>query len=59
VIEGSEIEHSIVLADSAILHVGSRIEDSLIGKNACITKCNGRPSAYRVVVGDHSRVEIL
>jgi glucose-1-phosphate thymidylyltransferase len=57
-IEGSEIEHSIVLADSSILHVGSRIEDSLIGRNACITKSNGRPSAYRVMVGDHSRVEI-
>lgn len=58
-IECSEIEHSIMLSDSSILHVGSRIEDSLIGKNACITKCNGRPSAYRVMVGDHSRVEIL
>jgi len=57
-IEASEIEHSIMLAESSILHVGSRIEDSLIGKNACITKSNGRPSAYRVMVGDHSRVEI-
>jgi len=57
-VEGSEIEHSIVLADSSILHVGSRIEDSLIGKNVCIAKTNGRPSAYRIMVGDHSRVEI-
>jgi len=57
-VEGSEIEHSIVLSDSSILHVGSRIEDSLIGRNACIVKSNGRPSAYRVMVGDHSRVEI-
>ena len=57
-IEESEIEHSIVLADSAILHIGSRIEDSLIGRNASITKGNGRPSAYRVMVGDDSRVEI-
>jgi len=57
-IEGSEIEHSIVLADSVILHVGSRVEDSLIGRNASVSKCNGRPSAYRVMVGDHSRVEI-
>lgn len=57
-IDSSEIEHSIVLEDSSILHVGSRIEDSLIGRSACISKSNGRPSAYRVMVGDHSRVEI-
>ncbi|MFI9051381.1 glucose-1-phosphate thymidylyltransferase [Streptomyces sp. NPDC053427] len=57
VIEGSEIEFSIVLADSAIMGVG-RIEASLIGKNVQVTGARSTPQAHRLVLGDHSEVRI-
>lgn len=59
VIVGSEIEHSVILENSRILDIGQRIEDSLIGRNVEIAKSNSKPKAYRMVVGDFSRVGIL
>jgi len=57
VIENSEIEHSIVLENSKIKEV-KRIEDSLIGQNVEILKSEKKPHAYRIMVGDSSRIEI-
>jgi glucose-1-phosphate thymidylyltransferase len=53
----SEIEFSIVLRDSSITGVG-RIESSLIGRHVEVTPSNGTPSAHRLVLGDHSKVQI-
>src|SRR5262249_23482236 len=39
----SEIEHSIVLERSRILHVPQRIESSLIGKDAVVCASDTRP----------------
>lgn len=55
-IVGSEIEHSVILENSRVLDIGQRIEDSLIGRNVEIAKSNSKPKAYRMVVGDFSRV---
>jgi glucose-1-phosphate thymidylyltransferase len=53
----SEIEHSVVLDHSAITTV-PRIADSLIGRHVEI-ECSGEsPRATRLMVGDHSRVDI-
>jgi glucose-1-phosphate thymidylyltransferase len=57
-IENSEIEHSIVLENSVIKDV-RRIEDSLIGQNVKVLKTERKPSAYRIMVGDSSKVEII
>lgn len=57
-IRGSEIEHSIVLEDSRLYDVGGRIEGSLVGKNVVIEKHSTRPRAYRLMVGDYSRIEL-
>jgi glucose-1-phosphate thymidylyltransferase len=57
-IRGSEIEHSIVLEDSRIRDVGARIEGSLIGKNVVVEKHGTMPRAYRLMVGDYSRIEL-
>jgi glucose-1-phosphate thymidylyltransferase len=57
-ITGSEIEHSVVLENSRITDIGQRIEDSLIGRNVDIAKSRSRPKAYRMVVGDFSKVGI-
>jgi glucose-1-phosphate thymidylyltransferase len=58
-IHGSEIEHSIVLEDSRIRDVAGRIESSLVGKNVVVEKHSGKPRAYRLMVGDYSRIELL
>ncbi|MDO8587399.1 MAG: glucose-1-phosphate thymidylyltransferase [Armatimonadota bacterium] len=55
----SEIEHSIVLENSSIIDIGSRIEDSLIGKNVVVSRDNKMPKAYRFMLGDHSEVSVL
>ncbi|MER5525485.1 glucose-1-phosphate thymidylyltransferase [Streptomyces sp. NPDC002677] len=53
----SELEFSIVLRDSSIDGVG-RIESSLIGRHVEVTPAPGTPSAHRLVLGDHSKVQI-
>ncbi|MDD5687454.1 MAG: glucose-1-phosphate thymidylyltransferase [Elusimicrobia bacterium] len=58
VVENSEIEHSIILENSKIKDV-KKIEDSLIGQNVEILKSEKKPTAYRIMVGDSSRVEII
>jgi glucose-1-phosphate thymidylyltransferase len=54
----TEIEHSIVLEGSTIHDVGSRIDESLIGRGVRIYKCPPKPSAYRFMVGDKSEIGI-
>ena len=57
-LEGAEIEHSIVLEGASIHHVGQRIEASLIGAQAEITRDFGMPSALRLRVGRQSTVRL-
>ncbi|MBI4052209.1 MAG: glucose-1-phosphate thymidylyltransferase [Elusimicrobia bacterium] len=56
-IEESEIEHSIVLEYARIKNVKS-ISDSLIGQRVEVMKSASAPAAYRLMLGDSSRVEI-
>jgi len=58
-IEESELEHCIVLEHSRIIDVESRIEDSLIGRYVEITRSPKKPKAYKMTLGDHSKVGIL
>jgi glucose-1-phosphate thymidylyltransferase len=58
VIDHAEIEHSIVLERSRLEHVSTRIESSLIGREAVITTSPARPRAHRLMIGDSSRVEL-
>jgi glucose-1-phosphate thymidylyltransferase len=53
----SEIEYSIVLARSSIEGV-RRIEASLIGHDVEVTPAPDTPRAHRLVLGDHSKVQI-
>ncbi|MFI6701148.1 glucose-1-phosphate thymidylyltransferase [Streptomyces sp. NPDC050509] len=56
-IEDSEIEYSIVLRGSSLTGV-RRVEASLIGRDVEITPAPRNPSAHRLVLGDHSKVQI-
>jgi glucose-1-phosphate thymidylyltransferase len=58
-IEEAEIEHSIILGDSRISRLGARMTDSLIGRDCVIARSDGRPVAYRFMVGDSSQIGIL
>jgi glucose-1-phosphate thymidylyltransferase len=53
----SEIEFSIVEHDSSIKGV-RRIEASLIGHHVQVTPAPRVPKAHRLVLGDHSRIQI-
>ncbi|MBM3461387.1 MAG: glucose-1-phosphate thymidylyltransferase [Armatimonadetes bacterium] len=55
----SEVEYSIVLDGASIVDLGARMENSLIGRDASVYKCNTRPRAVNLMIGDHSRVGIL
>jgi glucose-1-phosphate thymidylyltransferase len=58
-IERAEIENSIVLENSKISDLEHRLEGSLIGRNVLISGSNSKPSSYRLLVGDDSRIGIL
>ena len=57
-IRDSEIEHSIVLEGSSVRDLGSRVVDSLMGRNVRISRAPVKPSAYRFMLGDNSEVGI-
>jgi glucose-1-phosphate thymidylyltransferase len=56
-LDDSEIEYSILLSGASIRGVG-RIEASLIGHDADVTPAPRVPRAHRLVLGDHSKVQI-
>jgi glucose-1-phosphate thymidylyltransferase len=56
VVEGSEIEHSIVLSDAQLRFVGKRLESSVIGRGARIVRGYDLPAAMRVSLGDGAEI---
>jgi glucose-1-phosphate thymidylyltransferase len=58
-IEDSEIAHSIVLENCHISDIPYRIEDSLIGRNVEICRSPAKPKAYKLTLGDNSKVGII
>jgi glucose-1-phosphate thymidylyltransferase len=58
VVRNAEIEHSIVLERSRIENVEGKIESSLLGKDCVVCESPERPRALRLMLGDHSRVEL-
>jgi glucose-1-phosphate thymidylyltransferase len=56
-LEGAEVEHSIVLDNAVIRHIGHRLEDSLVGAGATVTRDFAFPSGLRLRVG--RRAEVL
>jgi glucose-1-phosphate thymidylyltransferase len=52
----TEIDHSVVLEGSHLLHAG-RLVDSLLGREVRVTR-HDRPGATRLTLGDHSSVDL-
>ena len=59
VIESSEVEYSILLEHSKIIHVRGRIQESLIGRYAEVVTTSIKPQGHKLMLGDHSRVGIM
>jgi glucose-1-phosphate thymidylyltransferase len=59
VIEGAEVEHSILLEGAAVRGLDGRMESSLLGRDVQIARGRTQPRAYRFMVGDQSEIGIL
>ena len=55
----AEIEHSILRENCQMLNFNGRIEDSLIGLNVELSRGHRKPLAYRLMLGDDSKVEVV
>ena len=55
----AEVEHSIILSDSVVEDLGTRMEASLLGRNVKLTRADGLPKTLRLLVGDRSEIEIV
>jgi glucose-1-phosphate thymidylyltransferase len=54
----SVIAHSIILENSEVIDIDATIADSLVGKDVVVTRNQGRSAALKLMLGDHSRVEV-
>ena len=54
---GSEVEHTVVIDQSRIERV-PRLIDSLLGKHVEVVRSEQRPRATRLMLGDHSTVDL-
>jgi glucose-1-phosphate thymidylyltransferase len=59
IIEGAEVEHSILLAGASVRGLAGRVESSLLGRNVRVGRDHRQPGAYRFLVGDNSEIGIL
>ena len=53
----SEVEHSVILEHSRIVGV-PRLTDSLIGRHVEVVRSGQRPSARRLMLGDHCTIDL-
>jgi glucose-1-phosphate thymidylyltransferase len=53
----SEVEHSVVMERSRVVDI-QRLEDSLIGREAVVSRSQVRPRALRLMVGDHCQIDV-
>ncbi len=53
----SEVENSVVLQESRIVGI-PRLADSLLGRNTEVLRSGQRPTAVRLMLGDHSHVDL-
>jgi glucose-1-phosphate thymidylyltransferase len=57
-IEGAEVEHSIVMPEASIRHLGGRLEASIVGSRAQVFRDFRLPRALRLNVGEGAEVSL-
>lgn len=55
---GSEVEHSILLTGASVTDLPSRLEASLLGRHARISRADGLPKTLQMLVGDRSDITL-
>lgn len=55
-VEGAEVERSIIAAGASVMHVGGRMEGSVVGRDSRIFRDFSPPRALRVRGGDRTEV---
>jgi glucose-1-phosphate thymidylyltransferase len=58
-VEGSEIEYSVIMANTNIKNVNYRMQNCLIGKDVHIYRSGEMPRVYEFVLADDSRVRLI
>lgn len=58
VVEGSEIEDSIVMKDCLIRNMPGRIDSSLLADNSQVTSAEHVPAAHRLILAENSYVQL-
>jgi len=58
VVQNCEIERSILLEQCQIIDIDVRIQDSLIGREARLTRDSRKPRTLKMDLGDHSTVRM-
>jgi hypothetical protein len=57
-IEGAEVEHSIIMPEASIRHLGGRLEASIVGPRAEVFRDFRLPTALRLHVGEGAQVSL-
>ena len=57
VITNSDLDHSVVLEHTRITGI-NRLTDSLIGRNAVVERTGQKPASTRLMLGDHSTIDM-
>ena len=58
VIDGAEIDNSMLLAGAKVHHPGFRIEGSIIGEQSQVTRSFDLPKGMHLRLGPDSRIEL-
>jgi glucose-1-phosphate thymidylyltransferase len=56
-VESSEVEHSVIMDGSTVTEI-ARLEDSLIGSHAVVSRSKQKPRSLRLMVGDHCQIDV-
>lgn len=57
-IEGAEIQHSLILPAALIRHPGGRLDASVVGEGAIVSRDFGLPASLRVRVGEGTEIRL-
>lgn len=58
VIEGAEVENSIIFPGASLKHLGSRLEASVVGPEAKVCRDFRLPKALRLTIGDRAEISL-
>jgi glucose-1-phosphate thymidylyltransferase len=56
-VQSSEVEHSVIMDGSTVTEI-ARLEDSLIGSHAMVSRSKQKPRSLRLMVGDHCQIDV-